>query len=730
MENELANQPSKTLEKILLTIIRWGTYLSLLTPLVVVSDSFYSFVVPKTIYFRIIVEIIFATYLILILSFPKYRPKINALSVSIFIFILISIITSVLGVDFQRSFWSVYERMTGLFTILHLYAFFLVLSSVFRKRKDWERLFFISIAIGIVCCFGVIAADSVARGGGTIGNTSFLASYLLFNIFFAIALLVKNKFSGLGIFAITSLLIFIPILLSASARGAIICFFGGLFLLFMGLLFFSDKRKLRIIAVTTPLVLILMAGILIFSFPTIKNTIISYLSDMKARILVWEMAWKGFLERPILGWGLENFDVVFAKFFSPKLFLGEYGGETWFDRAHNIVLDTLINSGIVGLISYLSIFCISILSLLKKCFVENKENIGVNLVIISLLIAYFAQNLLVFDLISSYAVFFLTLAFINFLIQEEDSEESNNFIINESLKKFCYILIFVFMSTCLYFGNIQPANSAINTTKMIIADNLEDRKEFYEKSLNTLRYNNEINHQFGLHLLKEFNSYGIDQDLLKTSFDLAKKETEKNVERNDLNLRARLSLAKLYLAEYKSMKNEQVLFLAEKILEEAKENSPMNPKCYWLLADLSFERGDFEESMRLFQEAINLEPQLDISRWYLISYYNLIGQYENALKGIQEAESIGLDWRTNANLFQEVIIAYEGLEEYEIVIPLYERLLSFYPNSSHLWFKFSMTLFNMGNKESAKEAAQEAIRLNPALIDQVGEVLKTILQQD
>jgi len=165
MENELVNRPSKTLEKILLSIIKWGAYLSLLTPLIIADDFFYSFVVPKTIYFRVIVEIIFAAYLILILSFPRYRPKINALSIAIFIFVLISIITSVLGVDFQRSFWSVYERETGLFTLFHLYAFFIVLSNIFKEKKDWEKLLFISVAIGIICSLGVVAAGSVARGG-------------------------------------------------------------------------------------------------------------------------------------------------------------------------------------------------------------------------------------------------------------------------------------------------------------------------------------------------------------------------------------------------------------------------------------------------------------------------------------------------------------------------------------------------------------------------------------
>ena len=92
---------------------------------------------------------------------------------------------------------------------------------------------------------------------------------------------------------------------------------------------------------------------------------------MEARYIVWKMAWNGFLERPILGWGLENFNVTFGKHFDSKLYLREYGGEIWFDRAHNIVLDTLINSGIVGLISYLSIFCTSIFLLLKKCFTEK-----------------------------------------------------------------------------------------------------------------------------------------------------------------------------------------------------------------------------------------------------------------------------------------------------------------------------------------------------------------------
>jgi hypothetical protein len=50
------------------------------------------------------------------------------------------------------------------------------------------------------------------------------------------------------------------------------------------------------------------------------------------------MALKGIAERPVLGWGQENFNYVFNKYYNPQMF----GQEEWFDRTHNVVLDWLI----------------------------------------------------------------------------------------------------------------------------------------------------------------------------------------------------------------------------------------------------------------------------------------------------------------------------------------------------------------------------------------------------
>src|SRR3989344_2405547 len=75
-------------------------------------------------------------------------------------------------------------------------------------------------------------------------------------------------------------------------------------------------------------------------------------STTKARIMNWGTAWQGVKERPVLGWGQDNFAVVFNKYYNPQM----YGQEQWFDRVHNVVFDWLVAGGVLGLLAYLSLF--------------------------------------------------------------------------------------------------------------------------------------------------------------------------------------------------------------------------------------------------------------------------------------------------------------------------------------------------------------------------------------
>ncbi len=143
--------------------------------------------------------------------------------------------------------------------------------------------------------------------------------------------------------------------------------------------------------------------------------------DISARFQIWGMAFQGFKERPILGWGQDNFNFVFNKYYNP----GMYAQEQWFDRSHDVFLDWLIAGGILGLLSYLLIFAAAVYYVWKKehhAFFErfvpflrksqNQLSVVEKSLVTGLLAGYFFQNLFVFDNIVSYVLFFSVLAFV------------------------------------------------------------------------------------------------------------------------------------------------------------------------------------------------------------------------------------------------------------------------------------------------------------------------------
>lgn len=142
-------------------------------------------------------------------------------------------------------------------------------------------------------------------------------------------------------------------------------------------------------------------------------------SEGRARTGIWNIAWQGFKERPILGWGQDNFNFVFNKYYNPAL----YDQEQWFDRAHDVFFDWMIAGGLLGILSYLSLYGVSIYAIWRRR--DNPAfNFEEKVALTSLLIGYFIHNLFVFDSISSYIVFATFLGFVSYrdIRAEQDNQ--------------------------------------------------------------------------------------------------------------------------------------------------------------------------------------------------------------------------------------------------------------------------------------------------------------------
>jgi hypothetical protein len=172
----------------------------------------------------------------------------------------------------------------------------------------------------------------------------------------------------------------------------------------------------------------------------------------QGRYFVWPMAIEGWKERPILGWGQENFTYIFQEHYRPEM----YELEPWFDRAHNIFLDWLVVGGLVGITSYLSLYLVLLYLLWWK---SESLSHAEKSIITGLLAAYFFHNIFVFDHLISYILFFSLLAYVHSLVRM-DLPVADDTVTPRSFK-FALPVVLVLLIVSIYFGNIKPLGTNI-----------------------------------------------------------------------------------------------------------------------------------------------------------------------------------------------------------------------------------------------------------------------------
>lgn len=714
-------------ERVCFLFVECGTYLALFAPLIVIRSFFFPFVSPKTIFFRIVVEIVFVFYILLVLNNRKYLPKMNVLFATIIIFFLVFILTSFTGIDFHKSFWSTFERMTGILTFFHLLAFFIILAGTFKERKYWERILTVSIVVGIIIGLYVLFFDKVSdRGGGTLGNTSFMSAYLLFDIFFAIILFfVKKGFWKIlygGAFILFSAAIFFNV---EPTRGAIGALLISIFILILSYMVFSGEKLLKKLA---PVFLIL--GVLVVIGITQTSFFKTKVMDVKelpgvSRTMVWKAALDAWKEKPLLGWGPENFSTAFTKYFNPGLFLTT---DIWYDRVHNVVLDTLVASGIVGLLSYLAIWVVAIWGLLRICSkVTAKRNLLFPLGMIALLAAYFLQNIWVFDMISTYMMLFLSLAFIYFLLKEEKEGDGPPPEKNQTLSAFGIVLI-VLTIIVFYFGNVQSIRASLNIIQGIISTDLNKSIASFEKAMkDSPMATYEAPEQFS-RKMTGYADTSQNKELLIKGLEASAEALKKSIANNPEEFRTWLMLGNHYNDFYNLTSDPQKLNQAEGALEEAIKLSPKNLQGYWGLAQTKISMGKSEEAVDLLKKAVELEPRLGRSHWYLFLAYALMGKFDLAAEKASDAEKSGFNWKESIDNIQKVIEVYQNLQNDKELVSLYLLAIEKNPKEARYRIGLGVAYANLGQFEEARKAAGEALRLtnDPAFISEIERFLQQL----
>jgi len=736
--------------KVYLRIIQGGLAASLLIVFFVFKDLLFPYITSKQLPFNILIEFLFALWLLFILRYPEYRPKRNYITWGLLAYFLAILISCAVSVDFGLSFWGDAERMLGLFHLLHFLAFYLILITVLRSWRDWRMFLLSSVLVATaVSLIGLNGPDVYA----TIGNTAYVSGYLIFNIFFCLLLFLRGRAGFWHWLYIIPAIIMLMEFWSCHTSGAIIGLLSGLLLLFflLGLLH-GSKNLRRFSLILFGIGIIVILGVFSQSRSSwFQNSFLKNLSSQKAtfqtRLISWQGAAADFKYHPFLGTGFGNYAIIFDKHFDSKFF--NYSKtETYFDRAHNNLIDIVSTTGLIGLLAYLSIF-IAALYYLRKDFKANGPYAGAGeeasrrnleiLVIVGLLAAYFIQNLAVFDSYVTYIGLMIVLGFIYWLSYgQADDEDEDELPAGKSWRlprDWEFVVMVILLIATGVFANYYNARpwrmfvGVIGGYDQILSGNFPEGVTAYKKAL----VGTPLDHDGRVTLINIVTS---SPSVLGTMFTDTANETldyiidlaEKNVAENPQDSLTQMQLAQLLdtTARFNLDKFEYYSDRAIAAIDRSIAASPGRAPVYFVKAQMQLVRGEKEEAIKTIKYGISLNPDYSEGYCRLAQFYLFLKDAKNMPDALNTCvDRGGVDMLNSDALMLNALKYYSETRDYPRAVKVSERLAALNSREPQIWFNLAKLYLVSGDMTKAQAAADRAATLDAKLKDEWTGFLKS-----
>lgn len=588
--------------------------------LIISNSLFFPFITGKNFAFRIIVEVIFASWIILALYDAQYRPKFSWILASFLGLLGVMAFANALGQYPLQSFWSNYERMEGYVTLVHVCMYIVVLGSVMRTRALWYRYFNTIIGVALMLTLYAFAQLSgnikINQGGwrldGTLGNSAYMAIYMLFLIFFTTYMAIHAKSKGMRYSYGALILLFVYLLIQTATRGTILGLVGGsLVAVFYIALFAKQSPALRKTAGGGLIALVAVVGLFVAfkdsSFVQenryLQRVASISLSEAQNRFNIWSMAFEGVKERPILGWGQSNYSYVFNEYFRPEL----HGQEAWFDRVHNIVMDWLIAGGVLGLIAYFSIMLSAVYYLVIRPL-RHKDDQSFTVLerglLLGILAGYLIHNMVVFDNIVSYIFYGTVLAFIHTRVAKPIASVEQKNIDVRIIEQIAAPVVAVACLVVVYVANVPNIQAAGDIIRAFSTNDPETMLEHFDAALSRNTFGKqEIREQ----LAQRGQSVMQDEKVSKDVKDKIQKRVEEElIKQNE----EKPGDARSYVFISSFYRSTNQLDKAAEQVAVARELSPHKQVIIFEQGFVEIMRGDYEKALGFFKEAYDLGPDL------------------------------------------------------------------------------------------------------------------------
>jgi O-antigen ligase len=715
-------------------ILKGGVLASFIIPFFVFNNMLFPYITSKQLPFNLLIEVLAVFWVALVVKYPDFRPKKNFITLGLVGFFVALTLSALLGVDFAMSFWSNVERMLGVFHLYHFLMLFLIIITVFRTEFDWQLLIH---ALVLTAGFEAIYAVSMYPGTnyGHLGNSSYTSGQMIFALFFAAYLFYKNSniLARAG-YAFLSIFMFIAFV-NAGTRGAQVGLFAGIVLIAFIMAMFSKRKEVKIASfgvialLAIGLTLIMtnaqagwVTGNKFFSRITQINF---QTATFQTRLLSWNAAFKDFPHHPFFGTGYGNYAISFDKYLDPKFFTYE---NTYFDHAHNNLVDLLSTTGLVGLLAYLSIFVAVVFYLYKAFKKGNLSNFDFAL-FFGLLAAYFIQNIVLFDSFITYLALMVFFGLIYYSFHKNELAVNNPDTGTSNQEYATWIAVGLLVMAIAWNYNIRPWKMIVNSIQaqvvMAQSGDIVKTYEVYKQALSDETILNRQSRSAFVQLLMQNPQAMQKISTVKANeiYDFAVKEMEKNLANNPVDSFSHMLMGSLLAqaanVNFQGGDKERAniyLSLAQSEVEKAIESNPGRPSNYFMKAQLALMQGRKEDVVKILEQAVNLNPEFPEATCQLGRTLGFLQPKDRRIiPTIDKCIEIGgtrfLDQATVADTLKR----YEKTKNLKGTITIYEYIATVQPKDGRVWAALAEVYRRNGDKDKAINAAEQAAANDPTL---------------
>jgi Flp pilus assembly protein TadD len=803
----------------------------LFLPLVVSYDFYEPFVFVKSILFRVVVGAMLLLYVVLAALFPPYRPRFHRITYAALAYFSVMILCSLPGVSINAwaSWWGSFARMDGMFTQLHILAYFFVLTQTLKTEREWLILFTASLFSGVLLGLSgllqylelpyIYRQILEPRIMGATGNANNFALLMVLDAFVVLwflgrrdrhqiypflakiwmmllvlldLFLVVWEFLTLGrgdgvlsvglalpplaAFALLlhalSLLwffkresmrlgsAFLAILglyflfwaYQSQTRFAVIGFAGSLVILCFLYILAGGSRKAKWLAAASIALALMVPSAFylgrnsswIRGRPALARLTSVSFATAAPRLMAWKAGVLGMLDRPVLGWGLENYKNAFDLHFPPELFTS-LGSEGWYDRAHNVVIDLGVTTGALGLAAFSALYGLAMAALIRT-WLRTKDPTD-SILVAALLLAYLIQNLFSFDTVNTNGVVFLLLAYVTWLCAPDrlpggPANHPHSERARVPWQGWLAIGLSGLMITGSYWYLVKrPWDSNRLLARAIASSRTrspsgspryvlrEDIADMYRQAgaLETTG-RNEVRERFASY------ASGLAQDpgiplrerarMVRKAVDLL----EESIREEPADARHKMYAVSLInrslgvLAESEPALARKMADKALVLSQQAEELSPTRPQVYIERAKTLVWAGRTAEAIAALERVVGLSPWVKEPHIDLVTLCISSGRYDEAAREWSNARRLsGLMARAD---YDRVIRSYTSKKRLGSIASLYLEQIEKTPDDPDLLMRLAATYRDMGETESARQTAMKAASLSP----NVAATLRTFMQ--